>query len=374
MKVCHFVSTTAGGAYFDNLFHGLVLKGITPICVELGEHNPPKWLAQIPQAEYFNLGVRSKYKYPLAVWRLARLLRREKVDILQTHLYDSGLIGVIAGRMAQTPLVIVTRHHTSIVKMLGKKYHTVIDRLMADTADGVVVVSEAVRRFMKESDKVKKDHIEVIHIGFDFNRLIVSGAEREKIRREFGFSANAFVVGYVGQFIRAKGHPQLVEAFCQISQKIPEARLLLVGSGDCSETGKKIEKLNLKDKVIFAGWREDIPACIKAMDVFVQPSLSEAFSQVIIEAMGTGTPVVATTVGGADEVISQGETGLLVPPDDPSAIADAVFKLYENQPLRESLVLKAQAHVRKTFTVEKMVTKQIDFYHRYFNKKTGKKI
>jgi glycosyltransferase involved in cell wall biosynthesis len=372
MRVCHFISTNVGGSYFKNLTKGLAENGVTSICVELGVFNPPQWLSEVPQVKYFNLGIQGKSQYPLAIWRLASLLRREKIDILQTHLYYSGLIGVIAGRLARTPVVVLTRHHTSVVKMLGKNYHIALDRWMADSANHVVAVSEAVRQFMKESDGVRKNHIEVIHLGFDFAALTVSESERERVRCEFKFAPENFVIGYVGQFVRGKGQPQLLAAFNSLAKQIPTARLLFVGGGNDAEVKETVIELGLQDKVVFAGWRDDAAVCSRAMDVFVQPSLSEAFSQVIIEAMAVGTPVVATDVGGAREVITHRKNAMIIPPNEPAAIVDAVQELYDNRDLRESLARNAQKHVHEHFTAKKMVSKQLDSYKCWLSQKSNK--
>lgn len=361
-----------GGAYFYNLIGGFTEKGILPVCVELGKSNPPKWLAEFPQAKYFALGIESRIKYPLAVARLVRILRREKIDILQNQLYDAGLIGLAAGRIARVPLVITTRHHSDLVKMLGTKYHVMLDRLMADKADAAIVVSDAVRRFMQESDRIKQKRIKTIYIGFDFEKLSVTPEQREKVRKEFDFAPDSFVIGYVGQIIKGKGHLQLLEAFKDVADKIPEAKLFFVGSGDTNEIRRKIAEYKLAEKVILAGWRDDAAACIGAMDVFVQPSLSEAFSQVIIEAMAIGTPLVATTVGGAAEVITNEINGLLIPPDNIPAISKAVLKMYNDKNLREKTAANAQAHVRREFTVEKMVGEHIDCYEKWLDQKNGR--
>lgn len=369
MHVCHFCESNVEGHYFKNLSKGLIEKGVDVSVMELGSHSPPKWLNEIPEVKYFNLGITKRTQYPLAVLRLAGILRREKIDILQTHLYNSSLIGVLAKKITRKTIVALTRHHTSIVKDLGTKYHVMLDRWMTEQADFAVGVSEATKRYMTEIDNIRKDHVEVVHLGFDFEKLDVDQSERIRVRNEFGFTDENFVLGYVANFAPRKGHLQLIEAFAEISKKIPNARILFTGSGKLAEVDEAVERLGLQDKVIFAGWRDDVPACLSAMDLFIQPSLSEAFSQVLIEAMGAKLPVIATKVGGAEEVVVDGENAILIEPNDTNAIIENVLKLYQNKDLRDKLASAGKESVRTRFTVEKMVDRQFELYKNWLDKK-----
>lgn len=372
MHVCHFCGTNVDGHYFKNISEGLVRKGVEVSCLELGSYKPPKWLNEVPQVKYFNLGITKGWQYPLGVWRLTRLLRREKIDILQTHLYNAGLIGVLAKRIhfGET-IVALTRHHTSVVKDLGQKYHVWLDRWMAKKADYAIGVSEATRQYMIQVDKIRADHIKVVYHGFDFERFDINKITRDETLGEFGLSEKNFVIGYVANFAPNKGHLQLIRAFAKIIEQIPEARLLFVGSGSLAEVDAAIKDLELQDKVVFTGWRDDVAVCFSAMDLFVQPSLSEAFSQVLIEAMGSGLPVIATDVGGAKEVIDNGENAILIQPNDVDAIAENIIKLYRQKELRERLAEAGKGSVRSRFTVENMVNRQFELYKNWSSEVNG---
>lgn len=369
MRVCHFCEISVEGAYFKNLAEGLIEKGIQVSFVELGAHKPPSWLADAPEAKYFSLGITNKLLYPLAVLRLAKLIKHEKFDILQTHLYYGGLIGVLAKRLHPKTIVMLTRHHTSVVRMLGKKYHIVLDKWMAERADCVIAVSEAVKKYMETVDRIRGNHIEVIYYGFDFDKLTADESLRQKIRDEFHFSEKNFVIGYVANFPPGKGHIQLVTAFNKIAKEIPEARLFLVGRGRLAEVDDAIEKFSLQDKVVFSGWRDNVSECLNAMDLFVQPSLSEAFSQVLVEAMGAGLPMIATEVGGASEVITNGKNGFLIPPNDTEAIFQKTLQLYRQPELRKQMALAGKKSVRESFTIKRMINRQFEVYERLLSEK-----
>ena len=368
MHVCHFCETSVEGAYFKNMAIGFLAKGVEISFLELGRHNPPKWLADVPEAKYYSLGVTRRVEYPLAVWRLARLLKREKIDLLQTHLYYAGLIGVLSKSLWRQTVIVLTRHHTAVVRMLGTRGHIAGDKWMAKMADKVVTVSEAAKTYMIEVDGISRQDIAVVYLGFDFSNFSPNEDERERVRTEFGFSGQTFVIGYAGNFVAGKGHRQLVQAFGAILKRIPSAKLFFVGRGDRTEIENVIAQLGLFDAVKFAGWRDDMPACLNAMDLFVQPSLSEAFSQVLIEAMGVGLPVIATNVGGAREVIDDNINGVLIEPDDVEAIVREVTAAYEHPEFRRTIGDAGRTSVRGRFTAEQMVNRQFGLYRRWMKK------
>jgi glycosyltransferase involved in cell wall biosynthesis len=361
MHVCHFCETSVEGAYFRNIAEGMIEKGVEVSLVELGPHKPPKWLLEVPKAKYFSLGISGRLSYPLAVWRLSRLLKREKVDILQTHLFNAGLISAMTRQLWRKPVYVYMRHHTSGVRMFGTRLHVAADKWMAEKADHLLTVSNAAREYMKLTDGIKKK-IDVVHLGFDFDKIAPDPAARERTRREFGFDEKDFVIGYVAHFAPGKGHRQLVDAFADISREIPEARLLFVGPGSLPEVDVAVEKHSLREKITFAGWRDDVVACMNAMDLFVQPSLSEAFSQVLIEAMGVGLPVVATDVGGASEVVVHGGNGILIEPGSTGSITREVLGLFDQADRRKQIAVAGQRSVRENFNAERMVNAQFNLY------------
>ena len=366
MRVCHFCSANPDSHYFANLSKGLSSNGVALFLGSLNSNQAPAWLQEIAGARYFSLGTAFRGAYPLAVIRLARLLRRERIEILQTHLFDAGLIGVLAARLARIPVTIVTRHHTDEASLVGTNVHVALDRLMARMADRVVVLSQAVRNHMIAREHVPGDKIEVIYQGFDFEAFSATEADRERVRAEFGLQSN-FVIGCVARFYKTKGHDYLLAALRDLVREIPEIRLLLLGGGDRSAIMNMIRDYELQEQVVFAGYRNDVAACMKAMDVVVHPSLTEAFCQAHIEALASGRPLVATNVAAAPEVITHGETGMLIPVRDSSAIVRTVLDLYHNSELRQRIALAGQKSVVKRFTVERMVNHQIDCYRRWLN-------
>lgn len=368
MHVCHFCDTTFESEFFRIMAVGLAQKGLRVSLVELGAGDAPTWLETVPGVAYHSLGARSKLNYPLALYRLARYLKRQKVDVLHTHLFNAGVIGVLTKWLYSKTIVAVMRHHSSVVRMLGSRAHIAADKWMAEKADHVMTVSEAARRFMLETDGIRRDDIEVVHIGFDFEKLAPNAEARSRMRAKWGFCDDDFVIGYVANFVPGKGHLQLVRAFAKIAADVGRAKLLLIGHGMLADVRAAAARIG-DEKVIFALWRDDVPACLSAMDLFIQPSLSEAFSQVLIEAMGAGLAVIATDVGGAKEVIEDGVNGILIEADQPDAIHHWAVRLFSDERLRREIADAGQRSVRERFTAGKMVDKQFALYEKWIRGK-----
>jgi glycosyltransferase involved in cell wall biosynthesis len=247
--------------------------------------------------------------------------------------------------------------------MFGSRIHVWADRWMAEKADHVMAVSNAAKIYMRDVDRIRSD-IEVVHLGFDFDKLSQNSDERARFRREFDFLDEDLVIGYVANFHHGKGHIQLVEAFEKILLEVPNARLVFAGRGELDNVNEAVKRFP-PGTIVFAGWQDDIAAFLNAIDIFVQPSLSEAFSQVLIEAMGVGLPVVATDVGGASEVLIGEENGILIQPNDLTAIAYEVVRLCRDPELRRRMGAAGRASVTENFAAEKMVDRQLELYEKW---------
>lgn len=361
IRVCQLCAASLNTHYFNNLCRGLEAAGIYVLPGSLAEPMAPSWLAAAKEMRYFSLNAASRLTYPRAIKELAALLRRERIDILQTHLFEAAVVGTLAARLARIPLLVMTRHHTDEVWRAASRLHYEIDRLMGRAADHVIGLSHAVRNQMIEREGHKKDNVEVIYQGFDFESLSPTAQDRERIRSEFGLQSS-FVIGCVARFFKTKGHGYLFSAARELLHSIPQLRVLLLGDGDREPILAAVREHKLEDRVIFAGHRSDVSACMSAMDVMVHPSETEAFCQVIIEGMATGSVVVSTNVGGAAEVIQSGENGILIPAADPKAIIDAVSLLYRDPALRQRMALAGQKTVRERFTVDRMIARHLECY------------
>ncbi|MBK6725191.1 MAG: glycosyltransferase family 4 protein [Acidobacteria bacterium] len=367
MRVCHLCDGSVAGDYFRNITAGLTARGIDLLLVELGSGSAPSWLAQFPGVKYRSLDAMGSRKIFSARKKVAELVRSEKIDILHTHLFYSGLAAAFAKKQLGKTTFAMMRHHTGVVRMLGSAFHVRADKWMAERADTVMTVSEAARRYMLDVDGIRRDDIEVVYLGFDFEQMSTNAEKRAETRAEFGFADDDLVIGYVANFAAGKGHVQLINAFDEIKRRVPNAKLILAGKGKLKEVEDTVGVLGLGRRIVFAGWQDDVSAVYNAMDIFVQPSLSEAFSQVLIEAMGCGRPVIATKVGGASEVVENNVNGILIEPDDPDAITASVLELASNSDRRKALAVAGMNSVRERFSAATMVERHLGLYQKWMD-------
>jgi glycosyltransferase involved in cell wall biosynthesis len=361
LRVCHLSTGVFNHSYFEHLSRGVVANGGSVLLLSLTERRPPRWLQGDERIEYRWLDVAGRFRYPWVVGRLARMLGAEKVDILQTHLFDPTLIGVIAGRLAGVP-VIVTRHHSDQHFLIGARAHVKIDSWMARLSSHVIAPSDGVRDHMIRKESVPSAKISTIHHGFDAEACSASEEDRLRIRRELGIEEDEFLIGCVAGNSRMKGHKYLLEAMGHVAPEIPGLRVLLLGTGDWSSVKHEVKARELDRVVVFGGFRQDVAVCMKAMDLLVHPSLSEAFCQVIIESMFVGTPVVATDVGIAHEALCDHQHARIVPPGDSGAIAAAVLELYRDPARRIQLAGAARELVTCKFAARRMTEQYLACY------------
>ena len=367
MRVCHLCDGSVAGDYFRNITAGLTARGIELLLVELGSGTAPQWLAQFPGVAYHSLDVMGSRKIFSARKKVVELVQSEKIDILHTHLFYSGLAAAFAKKQLGSTTFAMMRHHTGVVRMLGSAFHVRADKWMAERAGRVLTVSEAARQYMLDVDGIRRDDIEVVYLGFDFEQMTPNAEKRAATRADFGFTDDDLVIGYVANFASGKGHVQLINAFDEVKRQIPNAKLILAGRGKLKEVEDTVGRLGLGRRITFAGWRDDAAAIYNATDIFVQPSLSEAFSQVLIEAMGCGLPVIATKVGGAAEVIENDVNGILIEPDDPQAIAREVIRLAGDEKLRSVIADRGMTSVRERFSAETMVERHLELYKKWMD-------
>ena len=324
----------------------------------------PEWLAKVDGAAHFSLEAREGVGPWLATAaaRLARVIYQQEVDVVQTHLFEPGLVGVTAARMAGRP-VILTRHHTDLMEFIGTKWHVLADRLSATGASRVLGFSEAVRRRLVEAEAIDPAKVDVIHQGFEFDDLVPDSRGVAELRAELGLEGR-FVIGDITRFFKGKGHPDLLSAARHLSAEIDNLSVLLVGGGDIRALEALAEAHGVADRTVIAGHRADVQNCYGLMDVVVHPSETEAFCQVLIEAMAAGRPLVSTDVAGAPEVITDGVNGLLVPPRAPAAISKAVRGLHANPDLRAAMAAEGKRSVLARFPASTMIDEQIALYDR----------
>lgn len=289
------------------------------------------------------------------LWRLYRHLRQARPDVLHSFLFLANLAGVMAGRFARVPRVVVSLR-CSYEAMLGRFWRRVA-RWSHRRADRVIVNSEATRR-------------EEVEAGFPPERLdyvpngIRLAAAPAPERAALELPEGPLVLS-VGQLEAVKGQRYLIDAWAAVRAAVPDATLLLLGDGSLrAELEELTRRQGVAASVRFLGFREPALPYLLACDLLVQPSLTEGMPNAVLEAMAARRPVVATRVGGLPDVVSDGETGVLVPPADPQALARAIVGLLANPDRRAAMGEAAGRRVRDRFPVERMVTLTEEAYRR----------
>jgi glycosyltransferase involved in cell wall biosynthesis len=289
-----------------------------------------------------------------AARRLRRLLDRK--TILHTHtLAGANVLGTLA---APGPVV----RHLHIENYFRRATRPVLRRLDNATARRcarLIAVSEDTRRAY-ERQGYPAGRIEVVYNGIDVD----GPGSANGLRAELGIPAAVPLVGEVGRLCDVKGQRELIQALA----RLPGVRAVLLGK-DLEHEGafqasleREAERLGVRDRVVFAGHREDAASLVGELDLLVLPSWTEGLPGVVLEAMARSRAVVATPVGGTPEVVADGETGLLVPPRDPDALADAVSRLLADPELRRRMGEAGRRRVAEHFTAESMTRRVLEIY------------
>lgn len=330
-------------------------------------YNGDKVVAQQIRAlgvEVIDLGMTRPYRFD-ALWRLFRLLRQERPSILHCWLYHADIIGRVIGRAAAVPHIITSRRDVYI----GGRQRDWLKRLTAFLDHKTIAVCDAARQVEIEQAGGHPDKVVTIYNGLDIPQFEAELArDPTRFRQELGVPDNAFLIGVVARLHPQKGHKYLLQALQTLRSQFPQIYCLIAGGGSLrSELETAVTDLNLSASVQFIGNRQDVAAILSVCDLFVLPSLWEGFPNVILEAMAAGTPIVATTVDGVPELIENGETGLLAPPADSQALAQAIAQMIQNQGKAAAMAQGARQVVQTTFSIERTVTQIEALYQQLLN-------
>lgn len=308
----------------------------------------------------------------LATFAILNIIRKERPDVLHVNSSKAGALGALVGRLCRVPRIIFTAHgwafnedRSNTQKFLLKAIHWITILLSHET----IAVSHGMKAQMNWIGTQKK--MTVVHLG----RTIANMKHKEEARGILEMKiieTDARLIDYHDDFwlgTIAELHPikrlnRAIDAVSALIKDIPNLRFIIIHDGQQkAQLQQQIKDLGLEKHIFFTGMIEDAARFLPAFDLFVLPSKSEAFGYVLIEAGQAGVPVVATAVGGITDIITDGENGLLVPPDDTPALARALRTLILDEDLRMKL---ARAHHEKsmTFTTEKMVQETVAVYVR----------
>lgn len=302
------------------------------------------------------------------VFRLRRLLRDLRPDVLHTHLYHPNYYGRLAALGLGLKGVVASVHN---VYTRTKFHRRVWNFLLGWTTDCILAVSPAVFHDILVYDAVRRSRLRLLANGINLAALAVPES-REEAKAQLGVAG--LCLGTVGRLEEQKGHAFLLQALPALVAEFGEATLLLAGDGRLRPTlEQQARDLGVAHHVRFLGTRRDIPTIYRALDVFVLPSRWEGLPLALLEAMGAGLPVVATGVGGVKDVIRDGVNGRLVPPRNPEALAAAVMEIVRRPDRGQVLGDQARNTVKEHYSQEAMLEKLAALYLELYEGDKGKK-
>lgn len=349
------LSTGGAEVMLERLLYALS-PSVVPLVISLstaGEIGPRLRAHGI---EVIALGMRPGLPSPAAVWRLARLLRRFRAEVVHTWMYHADLVGGIAARLAGIRAVMWGVHQSNLDPALNKRTTLWVMKLCAKVSSWLPACIACVAyraRDVHVAAGYAAARFVVIPNGFDLTHFRADGHARASVRAELGLGADVPLAGMISRFDPQKNHRGFVEALAALRERVPGVRALLAGSGVDTSNGallRWMDEAGVRDACHLLGRRDDMPRLMAALDLLLLPSLGEAFPNVVGEAMACGVPCAVTDVGDAAEMV--GALGRVVASGDMAGLAAAAADLLMlPAERREALAQALQADVRRRYDI-----------------------
>ena len=289
---------------------------------------------------------------PTLPLRLAREIRHHRIDILHTHNWGTLAEGWLAGKLSRVPVHIHGEHGL----IYDKRRQIVAQRLMWRGVAEVTAVSEALADRLANRIGFRRERIRAIPNGVDSHRFSPTARPNVALQRKLGIPADSFVIGMIGRLSRAKNHAGLLKAVSKLCVAGAPIQVVIAGVGSLrDELGSLACEMGIDDRVKFIGYFDDVPSLLAALDVMVFNSTSEeGMPNVVLEAMASGLPVVAADEAAASELMADG-AGIIIPPGDWQALANALEELLDCPKLRDSLAKTARLRVEQKYSLATMI-------------------
>jgi L-malate glycosyltransferase len=309
---------------------------------------------------------------PRGLYQLARLaayLQREKFDVVHTHDLWTNLMGVVAARMAGVPAIVSSRRDLAHFDWYQGRRRNWLRRIQ--NLSGVVLANATpIRDALIADDGFAPEKLRVIHNGVDTAKFQRGRRDRERL---FPGLQNQKLVVLVGNMhTDVKGHPWLIEAAPAVLKEFPQTRFVFAGDGDSRPAfEQQAAKLGLQSNFMFLGRRSDIPDVLASCDIAVLPSRAEGLPNAVLEYMAAGLPAIASRVGGNAELVEDGVTGLLVPPEDSSAIAAALLRLLRDPELSRKMAENGRKVAVENYSFERLI-REVDALYTELLRRRGR--
>jgi glycosyltransferase involved in cell wall biosynthesis len=347
--------------YILNLSGKLKAKGLEVIVASSGGNLENEFRSRKIPHQYLDIKTKFEFapKVMISAFRLARIIKDEKIDIVHAHTRASQVAVSLASRLTGVPYV-TTCHG----------YFELRSRKIFDTwGNKVIAIGDAVALHLKNDLGVKEERIENIYSGVDVNKFgrDYTQTEKDAIKRTLGLNDGP-IIGTIGRLSPVKGQKYLVEAMGEILAQRKETQCLIIGDGKEEHYLKELARtMKIEGSVHFVASCPDTAKFLSVMDVFVFPSVKEGLGIALLEAMAAGKACVASDIGGIGDIIKDPSCGLLVPVGDIKAIAGAIITLLDKNILRQNMGEAARKVVRENFSLDVMTDKVIQLYKKVCN-------
>lgn len=309
----------------------------------------------------------------VTIFKLYRVIRRYKPDVVHTHTAKAGFAGRWAAKLAGVPVIVHTFHghvFSGYFSPAKTRLFILIEQLTARISDTIITLTQSLRRELADDYKIaRKERITVLPLGLDLQPFAATPRKPGVFREAWGIPADAPLIGIAGRFVPVKNHALFLEAAAKVHAVRPDARFVLIGDGELRvDIEAQINTLGLRKVIILTGWQRDLTAAYADMDVFVISSVNEGTPVTVIEALSNGCPVVATQVGGLADLLDGGAFGALVPSGDSSALAAAILATLDNPPDTGA----AQAAMLNRYGIDILSRDLANLYRALLTQKRGK--
>ena len=301
--------------------------------------------------------------------RLGRVLRDRRIQILHSHAFYSSLCASAVGRLSGVPVIIETAHGREAWRK-GWKSSFFVDRMVGRFVDRYIAVSEANAQYLIHDKRLPAKKISVIYPGSDLRKFSPAHRAPNGLAESAGIQSGDSVIVFVGRLEPQKGHRVLLDAMPAIREVFPRVKLICAGEGSLRvELEQKTRELRLEDAVRFVGYPSDVRDWLALATMTVLPSFYEGLPVTPIESLASGKPVVATSVDGTPEVVVNEKTGLIVPPNDPARLSEAICRMLREPDLADRLARDGREWVLSHFSVERLVKRTEEFYLESWNQR-----
>jgi glycosyltransferase involved in cell wall biosynthesis len=368
IRVLHVTSVEADNYFLNNLVQYSHEGAVKYYAVTLGrpggftdglrQRGVPTWA----------LDALARPRYPRALIQLARIIHRQGIELVHTHLFDPTLLGALVGKLGRRK-VIVTRHHSDAIHTIASRVkrssYLALESFINHAASHIVAPSQMVRSILTDREGVDPEKVSLIPYGQTLDRYVsVTPEATAKLRAQLGL-VGTFMIVNVSRLFPGKGHKFLFDAFARFRRDEPRAKLVLVGNGPIEADLKaNVRQLHIDDQVLFLGWRPDALVVTGAADMVVHPSLSEALSSAVIEALSLARPTVATDVSGIRDLLGESERGYRVPIADVDALYNSMHRAWACPGEAQARAIAARQFVAEYLDARKVSKAYVELYRR----------